>query len=111
MHIRLLIISVPSVSPSLLFNERTWALSGLVDKEAPNVIIPIVGLPVRGEEANFISWCPEIESLKALIIGSNNSPCGEIIVYNEVVPDWLFFTGRSSASLVPFSSLPINGLG
>ena len=95
----------------MLLNERTRALSGLVDEEAPNVIFLIVSLPVRGKVTNLISWCPEIERFHFLVIGSNDSPCGEIIVHNEVVPDWLFFTGRCSAGLVPFSSLPINGLG
>jgi hypothetical protein len=78
----------------LLLNERTRALSGLVDEEAPNVICLIVGLPVRGEEANIISWCPEIERFHLLVIGSNDSPCLHIIIGNKVIPDWLFFTVR-----------------
>jgi hypothetical protein len=84
----------------LLFNERTRALSGLIDKETPKVICLIVSLPVRGKEANIFSWSPEIERFHLFVIESNDSPCGEIIVHNEVVPDWLLFTGRIDLDII-----------
>jgi hypothetical protein len=75
----------------LLLDE--WALQAILVGyvEAPDVVLPVIGFPVRGKNASLIRWSPEVKYVEFFIIGGDDGPCIHFLIHNEVIPYWFFF--------------------
>ena len=53
-----------------------WALQAIFvgNVEAPDVVLLVVGLPVRGKDASLVRWSPKVEYVVVFIICGDNGP-------------------------------------